>query len=356
MKAQLYDLPSCHPSLFHSPQACSRVLSGTGASLQTGGRLLKVDVDLGENLNINTNIQIEMNDHHTQSQKKILIAGATGYLGKYVVKEFKKRGYYVRALARGESRLDSIRPFIDEAWIGEITDPSTLRGVCHGMDYVFSSVGITRQKDGLSYMDVDYGGNRNLLDEALKSKISSFMYISGFNAEKLSRLKIVNAKERFASELKSSGMNYVIVRPNGFFSDMEELLKMARKGKVSLFGKGNYLINPIHGADLASFCSQEIGGRNLELDIGGPDTLTHRQIALQAFTALGSTSKITYTPVFVTRIILFLMRAFTSPKTYGPVEFFMNVMTMDMTAPEYGTRSLGEYYRSLTSLEKNHTK
>jgi uncharacterized protein YbjT (DUF2867 family) len=291
-----------------------------------------------------------MNQVPNTSQKKILIAGATGYLGKHAVMEFKKRGYYIRALARDEARLESLRSFIDEAWIGEVTEASTLRGICQGMDYVFSSVGITRQKDGLRYMDVDYGGNRNLLEEALKSKVSGFMFISVFNAEKLSRLKIVEAKERFASELKSSGMNYVIVRPNGFFSDMEEILKMARKGKVSLFGKGNFLANPIHGADLARFCCQEINGKNLELDIGGPDTLTHKQIALQAFFALGKTSKIAYVPVPLTRLILFLMRMFSSSKTYGPVEFFMKVMSKDMTAPEFGTRSLGEYYRSMVEL------
>jgi uncharacterized protein YbjT (DUF2867 family) len=283
----------------------------------------------------------------TTSQKKILIAGATGYLGKHAVLAFKKQGYYIRALARKEAGLEAIRSFIDEAWIGEVTDPSTLRGICQGMDHVFSSVGITRQKDGLSYLDVDYSGNRNLLEEAMKSGVSGFMFISVFNAGKLAGLKIVEAKERFASELKSSGMNYVIVRPNGFFSDMEEILKMARNGKVSLFGKGNFLANPIHGADLARFCCQEIGGRNLELDIGGPDTLTHKQIALQAFDALGNTARISYMPVFVTRLILFLMRIFTSSRTYGPVEFFMKVMTMHMTAPEFGTRSLGEHYRSL---------
>jgi uncharacterized protein YbjT (DUF2867 family) len=284
-----------------------------------------------------------------ENSKRILIAGATGYLGKHVVKAFKKQGYYIRALARDDMRLEPIRSYIDEAWIGEVTDPATLRGICDGMDYVFSSVGITKQKDGLRYLDVDYRGNRNLMKEARKSQVSTFMYISVFNGEKLKNLNGVEAKERFASELKTSGLNYVIVRPNGFFSDMEEILEMARKGKVSLFGKGVFLINPIHGADLAAFCCEEIGGKNLELDIGGPQTLNQKQIAHQAFEALGKTAKIAYIPVFVTRMILFLMRIFTSSRTYGPVEFFMTVMTMDMQAPEYGTRSLGEYYRSLAA-------
>lgn len=36
------------------------------------------------------------------TRQKILIAGATGYFGKFSVKTFKHQGYYVRALARGE--------------------------------------------------------------------------------------------------------------------------------------------------------------------------------------------------------------------------------------------------------------
>ena len=37
---------------------------------------------------------------------RVLVAGATGYLGKFVVREFKKRGYFVRALARSPGKLD----------------------------------------------------------------------------------------------------------------------------------------------------------------------------------------------------------------------------------------------------------
>jgi len=38
--------------------------------------------------------------------KRVLVAGATGYLGHYVVKQFKKQGYWVRALTRSADRLD----------------------------------------------------------------------------------------------------------------------------------------------------------------------------------------------------------------------------------------------------------
>ncbi len=36
--------------------------------------------------------------------KKVLVAGATGYLGKHIVNELKSRGYWVRVLIRKESQ------------------------------------------------------------------------------------------------------------------------------------------------------------------------------------------------------------------------------------------------------------
>ena len=97
-----------------------------------------------------------MND----GQKKVLVAGATGYLGKFVVEAFKERGYWVRALTRDEARLAEAGPFtapgianddVDEIFVGELTDPSTLDGLMDGIDIVFSSVGISRQRDGLTF-------------------------------------------------------------------------------------------------------------------------------------------------------------------------------------------------------------
>ena len=128
--------------------------------------------------------------------KKVLVAGATGYLGKYVVKEFKKQGYWVRALTRSSEKLTSIREFIDEIFIGEVTKPDSLHGICKDIDIVFSSIGITKQKDSLTYRDVDYQANKNLLNVAIKQGVKKFIYVSVFNARKLRHLKIVESKER----------------------------------------------------------------------------------------------------------------------------------------------------------------
>ena len=87
--------------------------------------------------------------------ERVLVAGATGYLGGFVVREFKARGHFVRALARAPEKLDRLQGSLDEIVEGEVTRPETLGHICDGIDVVFSSIGITSQKDGLTFRDVD---------------------------------------------------------------------------------------------------------------------------------------------------------------------------------------------------------
>ncbi|MCP5108214.1 MAG: SDR family oxidoreductase [bacterium] len=277
--------------------------------------------------------------------KKVLVAGATGYLGRYVVKELKKQGYWVRALARNPEKLTDLKESVDDVFVGEVTKPETLDKVCDGIDFVISSVGITRQKDGLTFMDVDYRGNKNLLDSAVRKNITKFIYVSVLNGHLMKDLKMIQAKELFVDTLKESRLDYAVIRPTGFFSDMLEFLKMAKKGRVSLFGSGNNKINPIHGADLAEVCVNAVKNPGKEINVGGPNLYTYKEIAELAFTVLNKKVKISRVPIWVKNVTLFLVRMFTSSKTYGPVEFFMTVLTMDVVGTAYGKEELNDFYK-----------
>jgi len=122
--------------------------------------------------------------------QRVLVAGATGYLGGYVAKEFKARGYFVRALVRSSKKIDGLSDATDEIIEAQITEPETLSDICDGIDVVFSSIGITRQKDGLTFRDVDYQGNKNLLEVALRAGVKKFVYVSAFNGANLRHLDI----------------------------------------------------------------------------------------------------------------------------------------------------------------------
>ncbi len=81
--------------------------------------------------------------------------------------------YQVKTIVRNPEKIaNSLR---ENNLVGifkaEITQPESITGCCKNIDVVISTVGITRQRDGLSYTDVDYQANVNLLKEALKAGV-----------------------------------------------------------------------------------------------------------------------------------------------------------------------------------------
>ena len=197
--------------------------------------------------------------------KKILLAGATGYLGSHIAKKLIQSAYDLRVVVRSPDKLAQLGIEVEDVFQAELTRPETIKGCCSGIDTVISTVGITRQKDGLTYLDVDYQANLNLLNEARESGVRKFIYVSVLNGEKLRHLKICDAKERFVEQLEKTDLEYCVIRPNGFFSDMSEFYAMALKGNIYLFGSGEQKANPIHGEDLAAVCVDAIGSSDQEI-------------------------------------------------------------------------------------------
>ena len=274
----------------------------------------------------------------------VLLAGATGYLGSFILKELIERKNHVVAIVRNPDRIGNDHENYLEIKTAEVTKPETLRDICKGIDTVISTIGITRQNDGLTYMDVDYRANMNLLDEAKKTGVKHFVYVSAINGDKHRNLKIFDAKENFVDALKVSGLNYTIVRPNGFFSDMKDFLQMAKSGRVYLFGSGNQKFNPIHGEDLARAIVDTLDEYNKEFTIGGPDVFSLNEISGLALQALEKPIKIVHLPDWLRTLTIWSLRTFTSVKTYGPIEFFLTLMAEDAIAPTYGKHHLEDFY------------
>ena len=295
---------------------------------------------------------------------RVLLAGATGYLGGYIARELNARLIPTLLIGRNEQKLLGIAG--DEADIRciELTQPETLQGCCEGIDVVISTIGITRQRDGLSYCEVDFQANLNLLREAERAGVSKFIYTSALQGASLRHLKIFEAKEAFVDALVASSVEGIVIRPNGFFSDMEDFLKLAVKGKVYLFGDGSLKLNPIHGADLANVFVDAcfvVGGAS-EINVGGPEVLTQRDIAELALDAVYRAGnyqkvhgKVILLPDWIRRVTIPLLRWFTPLSVYGPAEFFLTAMASDYVAPAQGDHRLREHFAQVaTKMVKNN--
>jgi uncharacterized protein YbjT (DUF2867 family) len=281
----------------------------------------------------------------------VFIAGATGYLGRFLCAEYRARGHHVTALVRDRARAGDLAA--DALIEAEATRPETLSGVMEGVDLVVSALGITRQADGLSYRDVDFGANLNLLREAERAGVGRFAYVHVLNAHAMRHVPGVAAKAGFVDALQASRVASTVIAPSGYFSDMGEFLSMARSGRVWLFGSGANRINPIHGADLAQAVADATEAGRGWLDVGGPETFTQAEIAQLAFAALDRPARITRLPDSLRKAALAVLPWVTPRRVNGPAQFFLTAMALDMVGEARGLHRLSAYFQDLSGATSN---
>ncbi|MEM9786243.1 MAG: SDR family oxidoreductase [Pseudomonadota bacterium] len=290
----------------------------------------------------------------------VFVAGATGYLGRHLCAEYKRRGWHVTALVRKSGDPDGLTA--DHLIVAEATKPETLQGHMKGVDLVVSALGITRQADGLGYWDVDYQANLNLLAEAEQSNVPRFAYVHVLKADQMAKVPLVAAKSAFVAKLQSGAIRSTVVAPTGYFSDMADFLTMARSGRVWLFGSGTQKINPIHGADLAAAIYDAVDAGATWAKIGGPETFTQNDLAQLCFETLGKRPRVTHLPDGLRKALLRLLPYLAPRRISGPAQFFLTASALDMTAPQAGHRKLADHLASVadaratqkSSAERSH--
>jgi uncharacterized protein YbjT (DUF2867 family) len=277
----------------------------------------------------------------------VLVAGATGTLGRQVVRELVARGERVRALVRdpmGE-RAKSLGSV--ELVTADLLNAESLGGVCDDIDIVMSCAGASMRLGGLrdrrSFMEVDFGGNANLLEVARTSGVAKFVYVSLFGARQLLRTEYAAAHERFVGALAAAGMPHTVVRPTGVFSFFGEMLDMASRGRVLLIGDGSARTNPVDERDLAESCADAILLNERELAVGGPEVLSRRRIAELAFESTGKRTRIhSISPATFNAITKPL--ALVNRRLHALCAFGAAVSTIECVAPRRGRRTLEEYF------------
>ena len=279
----------------------------------------------------------------------VLVAGATGAIGSEVVRVLQARGMRVRALVREPARLTT-EP--EEIFVGNLLNARTLEGVCQDVAAVVSSAGAKFQPKlrfsakGESFRDVDDIGNRNLLQEAIAAGVRRFGYVSAYGGKFLGAMEYIRAHESFGAALRSSGLDYLVVRPTMTFARVVPMVEDARKrGRVSRPGTGQAQTNPIHEADLARALVDALEGHTKELDAGGPDVLTHEEIAMMAAEAAGGAS-VRFTLMWQAQMRAGLRR-FTGRHSFDSVLYRLAEADVDMIAPVVGEQRLGDYLAAL---------
>lgn len=218
---------------------------------------------------------------------KVLVTGATGFVGPAVANAIVDAEHSVRILERksGSWRKAGIR--CQEAAQGDITDPDSVRRAVDGVDVVVHLVAI-RQGKPEAFRRVMIEGTRNLIAASKEAGVRRFVLMSalGTTEETKDLVPYYEAKWTMEQDTKASGLEHVIFRPSFIFGRrggiLPTFLKLAKLSPFTgVMGSGEQRIQPIWIEDAAAYFAAalskpEAASRTFEL--GGPDIVTWNEL------------------------------------------------------------------------------
>lgn len=220
------------------------------------------------------------------SFERVVVAGATGYIGRQVVNELVRRGVPTTSLVRSQELPSATRRLLEgsELCVCDVLDTSSL-------DKVFSElkpaaiINCLASRSGVARdaWAIDYQAGVNVLSSLeqfgrAEGRSPHCVFLSAFCVGKpllqfqFAKLKL---EERIRQSVKAT---HSIARPTAFFKSLDGQIESVRKGNpILFFGDGSTAANPICERDLASFlvdCAlspEETGMLQATRNIGGPD-------------------------------------------------------------------------------------
>jgi divinyl chlorophyllide a 8-vinyl-reductase len=260
------------------------------------------------------------------SGKTAIVAGATGYIGRAVVRECVSRGYNTISLVRDASKaaldealggsslvecdvqnVEEVQRLFSEIASGKhafsTSSGSEANTAPLPVDIVCSCLASPSGIESEVYA-IDYQATLNLLNAGRDPSVSArhFVLLSAFCCRN-PLLKLQQAKLKFEDKLhEQKDMTYSIVRPTAFFKSVSGQYESIMQGNsYVLFGDGAVTYcNPIAETDLATYmCDSAIDEKQWGriLNVGGPDEpLSNKMLAEMMFRVIDKPAKFVYVP------------------------------------------------------------
>jgi len=209
---------------------------------------------------------------------KVLVTGASGFLGSRTVEILSERGFSVRALVRNTSRIGNLKRPGVEIFFGDVSDISTLKPAFEGIDFVVHTAADTSgTREGAQRVTI--GGTRKIFDLCTKFPVQKLIYISSCSVYGLTDC-------RDGQIIDENGPLERYPERRGIYSwskiEAEKLVRdYMNKGRVpvvclrpgTIYGPGGKCFTPMMGFSFGNTLFVVIGPRNLVLPLVYIDNL-----------------------------------------------------------------------------------
>ena len=237
---------------------------------------------------------------------KILVIGATGFIGKSIYEGLKNTDYEIVSGIRNPKRLDGLSIKIDFV---ALQQDKELSKKLVGFDVVINCVGIIAERDGQTFEQMHTMAPIVLFDACKNAQVRKIIQISALGSQNGTTL-YHTSKNKADEYLKGLGVDYAILHPSIVYGDDGKstalFQALASLPLTPIIGDGSQKLQPIDVKDLVCTIKTLILSKEkkIELDLVGEESITYKEL-LQGFRKyLGFTpTKTISVPTFGTDII-----------------------------------------------------
>jgi uncharacterized protein YbjT (DUF2867 family) len=147
----------------------------------------------------------------------ILVVGATGTLGRQIVRRALDEGHQVRCLVRVPTKANFLREWGADLTKGSLLNPESLDYAMEGVTMVIDAA---TARPSSPIRPTDWDGKVALIQAAVKAKVERFVFCSIVDAEKYPTVPLMDIKTCTEKFLAESGLNYTVLRLSGFFQGL----------------------------------------------------------------------------------------------------------------------------------------
>ncbi len=216
---------------------------------------------------------------------RILLTGATGFIGRHVARALLAAGHEVVGCAR--QRYDALHRYPDLGWIkADFAADRTVdawRPRLTGFGAVINAAGILRERAGQSFEAVHFEGPRALFEACAERGVRRVIHVSALGCDTNPR-PYAETKLRLERHLATLDLDWVIVRPSLVYGDDSPSSALFRflacLPVIPVVADGGQRLQPIHIDDVAISIVrllEEVSCSRAVLELGGPRPMTYRE-------------------------------------------------------------------------------
>lgn len=193
------------------------------------------------------------------NKQRIVVVGASGFLGRHIAEQLIRDGHHVSGTAR---HIDNPALNPDVQWHAasmQHTTQAQWLALLQDHDTVVNAVGILRERPGQTFADVHIDGPRRLFNAAKMAGINRIVHVSALGAAEDADSAYHRSKFSGEQALHDSGVSWAVLRPSlvyGRGGDSTEMFrKLARLPVIPLIWGGRQQVQPLLVTELAELVS-----------------------------------------------------------------------------------------------------